>query len=171
MAFAGSFTTSQGSNIAEFTLTDNSTDWDATITNRVIYPYKIDGSLLGGEAVDWPIDAGVGDTITLDILDKDYALSIVVVWEVPSPELGGAYTKTCIVCFVGYSNNFIYGIIQQMAASPSITNDSNYLNSLSNVQTYLDSAILSTENFSDQFNSQSNLDRIYYIQQNQTLYF
>lgn len=170
MAFTGNFSVTQGTDIGAFILTDTSTEWDATITGRTVYPYTVDGELLGGEAVDWPLDAGVGDTLTLDILDKDYSLSIVVVWAVPSPEVGGVYTKTCIATFVGYSNTFIYTIIQQMAASPAIVNDSNYLNSLSSVQTFVDNAKQATA-FSDQYNAQSNLDRVYYYEQNQTLYF
>lgn len=170
MAFAGAFTVSQGSDISQFTLTDSSTDFDTNITTRTVYLYKVGGSILGGVAIDWPKDAGIGDTITIDVLDKDYSLSVVVVWEVPSPESGGVYTKTEIVTFIAYSNTFIYGIVQQMAADPSIVNSTNFLQSLGSVITFVDSAVIST-NFSDQYNAQSNLDRVYYMQQKQELYF
>lgn len=170
MAFAADFSVTQGSDISAFTLTDTSTDFDVTITTRTIYPYLVDGSLLGGAVIDWPIVDGATDTITLDLLNKDYSLSLVVVWAVPAPEVGGVYTKTEITTFVGYSEQFNYGIVQQMAASPSIVNQTNFLESLSNVRTYIDSAIIST-NFSDQYNAQSNLDRVYYISQHQSLYF
>lgn len=170
MAFSGSYSISQGSDVSAFTLTDDSTDFDSNITSRTVYPYLVDGTLLGGSAIPWPKVSGVGDAITIDILSRDFSLSLVVIWNVPSPEVGGVYTKTNIVTFVGYSNEFIYTLIQQMAANPMIASDTNFLGSLSNVQTFLDSAAQATA-FSDQYNAQTNLDKIVYYQNNQQLYF
>jgi hypothetical protein len=85
MAFNGNFSvTPNTADISKFTLTDTSTGSDAGLTGRRIYLYKTDGTTIvpagtSTEYILWPLVATIGDTIEIDVLDKDYAISIVVI--------------------------------------------------------------------------------------------
>lgn len=169
MPFTGSFTVSQGSSIQDFTLTDNSSGGsDPNLTGRTIYLYKADGSLLGGAAIPWSISAA--SKLISDLLDRDYSLSIVVVWASSSPIPGASYSKTVIVTFTSYSNQFVYGKVQDLAADPDLANDANFYDNLGRLQTEIDGATQAT-NFSDQYNAQRCLDRAQQIMNNQNFNF
>lgn len=169
MAFNGSFAVSQTSDITSFILTDNSTGSDPSLTGRTISLFLADGSLLGGVTIDWPI--GEGPTKTIDLLQRDYSISIKVDWASSSPlPPPSAYTLTALYTFVGNTNTFIYSLIQQLAALPALNNDTTFYDYLSKIQTDLDGAI-TAGSFDDQAAAQSCLDRCYYIILNQANFF
>ena len=169
MAFNGSVVISQSSNIQQFIITDNSTGSDPNLTGRVISLFLADGSLLGGSTISWPI--GEGPIKTIDLLTRDYSISIKVDWASSSPlPPPSTYTITGLYTFVGNRNTFIYGIIQQLAALPSLANDTTFYEYLSKLQTLVDGAI-TAGSFDDQSNAQFQLDQAYYIIQNQANFF
>ena|SRR6185369_17227892 len=173
MAFNGNFAVTENVDISKFTLTDTSTGVDTNLTDRKIYLYKVDATTLvpSGTPTDylvWPIaDA----TIDIDALDKDYALSIVVIWNSSSPLPDpSTYTKTLLHTFTGYSYAFWYMLIQQMAANPLISSDKNFYANLSKFVTDLDNAIQATVS-TDQYSAQKALDRDQYMIDNKNIYF
>lgn len=176
MAFNGSFAVTQGADISQFTLTDNSTGSDGNMTDRRIYLFKIDGTTLVPEGttvtyVDWPIVSLIGDEITIDVLDKDYAITIFVSWISSAPLASpSSYEFTYMQLFSGYTNQFLYGLIQQMAANPLISSDKNFYYNLSKAYTDLDNATLAVAN-NDQYSAQQALDRIAGMISNQSNLF
>jgi len=176
MAFNGSFAVTQGADISQFTLTDNSTGSDGNMTGRRIYLFKIDGTTLVPDGttvtyVDWPIVSLIGDEITIDVLDKDYAITIFVSWISSAPLASpSSYEFTYMQLFSGYTNQFLYGLIQQMAANPLISSDKNFYYNLSKAYTDLDNATLAVAN-NDQYSAQQALDRIAGMISNQSNLF
>jgi hypothetical protein len=169
MAFNADYSLSQGLDPTSFTLTDNSTGSDANLITRSISLYQADGSLLGGSVIPWPYSDGSTKNLT-GYLARDRALNIVVDWLSSSPIPGSVYTKSAYYGFTGNTNNFIYGLIQDIAAQPSILNDTEFYTNLSKLQTEVDSCALAIS-FADLFNAQSALDRAYYIMVNQQFFF
>lgn len=169
MAFNADYSVSQGLDPTSFTLTDTSTGSDPALVTRTIDLYQANGSLLGGSSISWPYSDGSTKVLT-GYLPKDYALNIVVNWASSSPIPGSTYTKSAYYGFTGNTNNFIYNLIQDIAAQPSILNDTDFYNNLSKLQTEVDSCALAIS-FADLFNAQSALDRAYYLMTNQKFLF
>lgn len=173
MAFIGNFVAVQNSDLSGITFTDTSTGSDGNITERRIYPYKADGTLLlpSGNTtgwIDWPLP--LGTALTVDLLPKDYSLNINVVWISSSPLPASTYDVTDLYGFTGYTNNFIYQKVQDIAAQPQILNDTEFYNSLSKMETEVSNCELSVD-FGSIFNAQAALDRGYYLIINEALFF
>jgi hypothetical protein len=177
MAFNGNFTvTPDNTDTSKFTLTDTSTGSDVNLTDRVVYLYKTDGTTIVPEGttteyIDWPLDAVIGDTLEVDVLDKDYALSVSVIWTSSDPEPDPSeYQKTTVTAFTAYSYLFWYTLIQQMGANANLAKDNNFIHNLMKLGNDVDNAEVS-EYFSDQFSAQAALNRIYNMIVNQSIYF
>lgn len=176
MAFTGSFTAVQSTDLKTLIIVDASSGGtDPNIISRYIYLYKIDGTTLVPTGtttayINFPIVAGVGDTINLAILLKDYSLNILIVWTSTVPITGAVYQKTILFTATGNSNNAMYGIIQNLSANPNLLNETSYFNNLSKLQVNIDSAIQS-QLYSDQFSAQSALDRAYLLTSNKAFNF
>lgn len=170
MAFNGAFTVSPvaGSN-SQFVITDTSTGSDSNLTGRTIYLYKIDGTLLGGSAISWPTAAG--STKTINLLDRDYALSIVVQWASSSPlPSPSSYSYTVVHAFNNYTQSFVYGLQEQISANPNFLRSPNYSDALASLYNEIDNSENAAD-YDNQFSAQSALDRAYAIMQKQNLYF
>jgi hypothetical protein len=169
MAFSGDYSASQGLDVQSFQLTDTSTGSDPNLTTRSISLYKTDNTLLGDAVIPWPLSDGA--TITINgLLLRDYSLNIVCNWSSSSPIPGSSYTKSSIVTFTGNSNEFAYGLLQQIAAQQNITNDTGFLYNLALINSDIRNADRATT-YADQGNSQAALDRIYYFIVNQSKFF
>lgn len=169
MAFAADYSASQGIDVQSFTITDISIGSDPNLTTRSISIYKTDNTLLGGAAIPWPLSDGSTKLIS-GLLLRDYSLNGVVTWTSSSPIPGSTYTKAHVATFYGNSNEFAYGLLQQIAAQQSITSDNGYLYNLALVNSDIRNA--ERANFySDQGNAQAALDRIYYFIVNQNKFF
>lgn len=169
MAFAAHFSVTQGSDPQSFSLIDDSTGSDANLTTRTISLFLADGTLLGGSTIAWPISAGATKALT-GYLTRDYVINISVAWTSTSPIPGSTYTYAALFSFTGNSNAFVYTLIQQLAAQESLSNDNGFFENLSKAQTDIDSAGLATT-YGDQAGAQACLDRVYYLQTNQSLFF
>ncbi len=121
MAFDASFSVVQ-SGVATLIFTDDSSGSDATITERRIFLQKYDGTYLvpSGTTTDyivWDID---DSSITLtDILDRDYALNISVVWVTPTPDPGNTYEYEILTVYDAYA--YVFGgsiLAQRLARQP-----------------------------------------------------
>lgn len=169
MAFAGNFSVSQGVDSTSFTITDTSTGSDPSLTGRTITLALVNGSGLGNSPVNWPLSDGSTKVLT-GYLPRDYSVNITVSWTSSSPIPGSTYTKTALYTFTGNTNAFIYSLIQDLAAQQNLSNDNGFYQNLGLLQTNVDSANTATT-YGDQFSAQSALDRAYYLQTNQNLFF
>lgn len=169
MAFAGDYSTSQGIDVQSFTIADTSTGSDPNLTTRSISLFKTDNTLLGGSVIPWPLSDGSTKLIS-GLLTRDFSLNIVVTWTSSSPIPGSTYTKAGIVTFVGNSDLFAEGLLQQIGARQGITNDAGFENNLALINSDISNA-LRAATYGDQGNSQQCLDRIYNKIVNQNLYF
>lgn len=177
MAFTGLFSVSQTSDITSLVVTDDSSyasEGQGTFSGRRVYLYKIDTTTLvpSGTAtayVDFPFSAGASITIT-GVLLRDYSLSANVVWLSNSPQPGSVYTATEVVTFINYINDFIYGKVQQLAASPSLLNDTGWQDSMQIMYNEKENAEQATL-YDDQFAAQSAIDRAYNLITNENKYF
>lgn len=173
MPFSGNFQAVQGIDPSSITFTDTSTGSDGNITSRRIYPYKADGTLLlpSGNTtgyIDWPLP--LGTALSVNLLQRDMALNIEVVWISSSPLPSSTYNKTNLYGYTGYTKYFIYQRVQDISANPNILNDTNYYDSLSKMQTEVDNCDLSVE-YGSVVNAQAALDRAYYFVVNENLFF
>jgi hypothetical protein len=169
MAFAGAYSISQGVDVQSFQITDTSTGSDPNLTTRSISLFKTDNTLLGGAAIPWPLSDGSTKLIS-GLLVRDFSLNIVVTWTSSSPIPGSTYSKAGVVTFTGNSNEFAYGLLQQIAAQQSITSDNGFLYNLALVNSDIRNADRASF-YADQGNAQAALDRIYNFIGNQNFYF
>ena len=112
MAFIANFTATQYISVPNLIVFDDtSTGTDAAITTRKVYLQKSDGTYLvtSGTTTDymlWPKSSG--NTISYDVLDKDYALTITVEWVSATSTIGDyvvLYSKTVDYCFSTYEKD------------------------------------------------------------------
>jgi hypothetical protein len=177
MAFTGLFTVTQTSDITSLVVTDTSSyssEGQGTFSGRRIYLYKIDATTLVPEGtatayVDFPFSAGASITIT-GVLLTDYSLSANVVWVSNSPQPGSVYTAIEVVTFLNYINDFLYGKVQQLAASPSLLNDTNWQDSMQIMYNEKENAEQATL-YDDQFAAQSAIGRAFYLINNENKFF
>ena len=177
MAFTGLFSVSQTSDITSLVITDDSSyssEAQGTFSTRQIRLYKVDTTTLVPDGtttlyIDFPFTAGNSITIT-GVLLRDYSLSANVVWLSNNPQSGSVYTATEVVTFLNYINDFIYGKVQQLAASPSLLNDTQWQDSMQIMYNEKENAEQATL-YNDQFAAQSAIDRAYYLMNNENLYF
>lgn len=169
MAFAGNFSLAQGVDVQSFALTDTSTGSDPALTGRTIALYQANGSLLGGGTISWPLSDGATKTLT-GYLPRDYSLLVLVTWQSSAPIPGSSYSKSALYTFTGNSNAFAYGLLQQIAALQSITNDNGFEENLAILNSEIQNAGRAST-YGDQGNAQQCLDRIYNFITNAQFYF
>lgn len=177
MAFTGSFAISQTSDITSLVVTDTSSyasEGQGTFSGRQIRLYKVDTNTLVPSGItttyiDFPFSAGSSITIT-GVLLTDYSLSANVVWLSNSPQPGSTYIATEVVTFLNYINDFIYGKVQQLAASPSLLNDTNWQDSMQIMYNEKENAEQATL-YDDQFAAQSAINRAFNLINNENMYF
>lgn len=169
MAFNASFTVASLITPGSAVINDTSTGSDSNLTDRRIYLYMADGNLLTGNYIDFPLSAG--SSITLDVLNVDYSLQIVVQWlsssPLPSPS---TYSASGLFLFRGYSLQFLDQQIGSIQSNPAILQDTNFYNSLGKLQTDIDCAIQAAST-GQQASSQAALNRIQYLIDNQNKFF
>jgi hypothetical protein len=118
----------------------------------------------------FPFVNGNGDSVTF-ALDRDYSLLLTMLCSKAAPVSGSVYIASNIYTFINYTQNFIYGLIQNISANPSLLNDVLFQKSLKTIYNELSNATLAGSTFNDQQSAQSALDRAYYIISNQAIYF
>lgn len=178
MAYTLNFTASQSATLSTLHLVDTSSGGtDGNLTYRRIYLYKTDGTTLvpsgtTTEYINWPIvlSSGIGDTIDISVLTRDYSLTIYVITNSSSPIVGATYTKTAVFTATGNTSYGAYQILQNVAANPNVVNAQNYLSNLFLLNGEIANATLA-QTWGSQFNAQAALDRGYQMLTNQSYYF
>ena len=177
MAFTGAIEITQTSDITGLVVTDTSSyasEGQGTFAGRRLYLYKIDTTTLVPSGtlttyIDWPYS--LGNTLTLTgILLTDYSLSANGQWISNAPQPGSVYTVTEVVTFLNYINDFIYGKVQQLAASPSLLNGTSWQDSMQIMYNEKENAEQATL-YDDQFAAQSAINRAFYLINNEQNYF
>lgn len=172
MSLNPSFTTEQNLGASSILiLTDTSTGSDGAITERRVYLRKSDGTYLvpSGTSTNYIVWDYADDTISLDVLDKDYALEITVLWV----NSGGTtlYSDDNTFVFTLYAEEFYYGLTQELAGNYPIIADDNYYSNKFRLRTEIDSANNAISIGGDIAASQACLDRAKQLIDNQSLYF
>lgn len=171
MSIVANFTYSQNyGTITIATFTDTSTGTDATLTGRLLYIRKSDGTYLvpDGTTTDyifWPI---ADLSISVDILDKDYALDVTVLWYGGST---GLYNKTLVCLFRAYSELFLRQLTQGQEAVPKLLTDKNFWYNKFKLRTLVDDAIQAVESLNDQTIATFTLEEAKKITDNPSLFF
>lgn len=175
MAFAGNFTVSQGSDLSSLTFLDTSTGSDTNITSRRIYPRNSAGVLVlpsGNTSgyIDWPVP--LGTNLTVNLLAKDLALNIQVIWISSSPIGGSTYDITNLGVFTKYTKMFLYNRSEDLAAQESLGNDKGWFGYYNKLQGFVDTAELAaTADITDVQDAQTALDMAFHIMSHQNLLF
>lgn len=153
MPVTTNFSSSQNyGDITTLILTDTSTGSGSGITGRLVYIQKYGGDYLVPTGVltsyiPWPYVAGTGDTINIDVLDKDYALSISVRFFAGSTVY---QTKTILCLFTAYSELFLRQLTQAQEGNPRLLSNANFLNNKYNLRTFVDDAVQAVDVLNDQ---------------------
>lgn len=169
MAFNAAFTVASLIVPGSFTIDDTSTGSDGNLTGRTISLYQADGSLLGGSTINFPLSAG--SSITLDVLDVDACLLIVITWQSSSPlPPPSEYSASGLFLFRGYSLQFLDQQIGAIQSNPGILQDTNFQDSLSLLHNEINNAIQAAST-GQQASSQRALSSIQNLIVNQNNYF
>lgn len=160
MAITPNFSSSQlAGDLSVAVLTDTSTG-SGTITGRLVYIRKYNGDYLVPTGVSttyvyWPYSAGAGDTINIDILDKDYCLEITVYFYSGSSVDS---TKTILCLFTGYGDIFLRQLTQALSANRLTITQNNFWYNKIKLRTLLDDAAQAVTLLNDQTIAQFCLD-------------
>lgn len=170
--FAASFSVSQSINsINILTLADTSTGSDTNITARQIYLQTGNGTYLvpAGVTTNFIPWLLANTSINLNVLSQDYAVNILVQWLDVSGNV--LYSSQNVYLFTAYSEQFMYGLTQLLALSPSIPQDNQYYADKMQLRVLIDSAVNSIAIASDISSAQSCLNQAAYMIQNKNLFF
>jgi len=153
------------------TLADTSTGTDVLVTSRRVYLQLANGTYLTptGTTTDYIVWPYADATISLDVLNQDYAISITVQWLDVSDAV--LYTKTQVYCFTLYSEQFYYYLTQQQAAGNANIQDTNYFTNKMKLRVFIDSANNAVLFASDIYGAQESLDSAAYMIDNQNDFF
>ena len=176
MPFTGTFTIAAAAGFNVFTLTDTSDYTDEpknTFSGRRVTLYTTDlSTLVPSDIITTYINfpyAG-GDTITIDVMSRDYALNVVVDWISTAPQEGSVYQADLICGFESYNVNYEYGVIQALTARPSIQQDVNYWVNLGKVQNEIENSTQAVY-YQEQVYAQAAMNRAANILSNQLTNF
>jgi hypothetical protein len=172
MPFSENFSMSQAFGLPSVvTATDTSTGSDGNIASRRITLTTYNGSTLVPSGtttsyVSWPL---LTNPLSIDALDKDYALSIKVDWL----DSGGniLYTKTQLYQFSMYNEEFYYSLTSRQSSVPAIIMDNVYYMNKLRLRVDLDSAQQAVTYGEDISSAQYCLDAGTELRLNQNKYF
>lgn len=139
-------------------VTDTSTGSDGSFVFRKLYIINSSGETLGLDGVnDYIYWAAEDLEIDVEILTKDYALEIKVVW----CDDGGddLYTPvTTLQNFTYYGESFYYSLAVSLSNYPTLANSQNFMSNRSALRTLLDSSSEAIVEMQDITSSQQSLD-------------
>lgn len=172
MPLTPNFTASQNSGTPSvISLTDSSTGSDGNITQRRVYLLQANGQYLvpQGVTTDYITWAYANNSIDLNVLSQDTALSITVQWlNVTNTIL---YTKTIAFGFTAYGETFYYGLTQDLVANPTLYASKDWFYNKMLMRVYLDSGDQAISFASDIFSAQSCYNLSTNLINNQDFYF
>lgn len=143
---------------SKYIITDISTGSDGAITQRRAYSRKPDGTFLvpsgiSTEYVQWSYS---DSSITIDALDKDYALGITIQWLNSSNVV--LYDKTINTGLTLYNSTNSYQRTQKLSGNPLLINDDDFWERKSILRECIDSGNEAILFASDMFAAQQCYD-------------
>jgi len=152
-------------------LEDTSTGSDVAINKRRVTLQKADGTNLvtSGTTTTYMNWSLAFSFIDLNVLDRDYALNIVVEWLNVSNVV--LYTKSLEFNFTTYSELFYYNLTQYQTSNPTVVNDSKFYTNKLKLRTCIDEANQAITVGSDIQSSQAALNRAKYFLDNPTIFY
>lgn len=140
MPIVPNFSTSQTfGSPSKVTLQDTSTGSDGSLVERRVFLRKADGVFLvpEGNSTQYIVWDYAVSTITIDALDKDYGLDIVVQWL--DFNFTVLYDKTIATGLTLYNETYDDGLTQKFSGNPLLINDDGYFERKSRIRTDIDS--------------------------------
>jgi hypothetical protein len=159
MALSPNFALSQTFGLeSTITLQDTSTGSDPAIVTRRIYFRKDNNTFLvpegsSTEYVTWPY---ASSSISVDVLDKDRALDVVLQWLDNSSTV--LYDKTILSGFTLFNETYDYQLSQMLSGNPLLINDNCFFERKSQLRTAIDSGNQALELAADIFGAQQCYD-------------
>lgn len=140
-------------------ITDTSTGSDVDVTQRRVYVRKPDGTFLvpDGTSTEYVPWSYALSSISIDALDKDYALVIVVQWLDSLDEV--LYDKEEKAGFTLYNSTDLYQRTQKMSGNPLLINDDDYWERKEKLRECVDSGDEAILFAGDMFGAQQCYDR------------
>lgn len=172
MSFSPAFTVSQSAaSPSVVVFTDTSIGSDPLITKRRIFITDNNGDYIvpsgtTTDYIDWPLAT---NPLSVDLLLQDTACEIEVLWL--NSVNATLYSSSDKFCLSQFNQQFFYYLIQQLALTPSILQDTSYKSNLSQFWTYVIGAQNAVQIGGDIASSQQLLDMATLMQQNQQMYF
>lgn len=177
MALLASISVSQGADNSKFTITDNSnyggSDPFANIASRQLIFYKADGTVYrqpGQTTDEIDFDISFGATGDMDILglERDLALSAVMVLTPVAAQTGSVYSVTLVFALVGYTMTNVYERMKKTAVQPRYEKDKAFTNDTHRLLLEQNNSTAAASN-NDIEAAQLSLDRAYRIIQDNKL--
>lgn len=159
MPLTPNFTVSQTAGLPRIiNFVDTSVGSNIAIVARRIYIQKNNGLFLvpTGTTTNFILWALVNTSTTVDVLNKDYALTVQVDWVDVSGNVVNTLTKT--VLFTLYLKSFFYSLTQYQASNKSITQNNNFYPNKAKLWSYIKGAETAIELASDISGAQNELD-------------
>ena len=156
---------------SQIIVTDTSTGSDGSIAGRRVYLAKVDGTFLVPQGtttqyIAWLI---ANASITINALDKDYALLVTVQWVDGSGNV--LYSSVQLDGQTNYNETFAYQLTQMMAANPLLVNDNNFMPNVYLLRTLIDAGNQAIVFASDQQNAQLCYDQATNLRTSSQFYF
>lgn len=172
MPYTLAFTVSQGIDSQEFTVTDLSTGSDVAVVDRRITVTQSDGDTLVPSGtttsyINFPFSDGA--SITIDVLNVDYALAVKLEYLNVSGVV--LYSLSQNYCFTGNDEDFDYSLTQFLVANQSLLQNTTYVTNRFTFRMLIDSATQAVEIGNDINGSQFLLDLAQNYVNNQSFYF
>jgi len=172
MPFTPSFTCSQILGLpSNIMFTDDSDGSDVAIVSRVIYlQTNLNAYLVpSGTTTDYIAWALATNPLTVDVLTKDYSLTVTTDWiDVNDAVL---YTKTIVYVFQRYNIEFDYSLTYSEANGNASINSTNWLMNRMRLTTAISDADNAITEASSVTDSQAACDRGTYLRLNPDLFY
>jgi hypothetical protein len=166
--FVPSFSITPSISPSSFTITDTSQNGPSGASTRTILLYQSNGTLLV-PGINFPINAGAGDSITISPLTQDIALNVVVNYTASNGTV--LFSSNVIFAFLQYTLLFLYQLTESQSSTPAITQDTNYYTNKMQLFTEVQSALNAINTGLDLAGAQFCIQRALVFTQNQSLYF
>lgn len=159
MALTPNFAISQTFGLPSIiTLQDTSTGSDPAIVTRRVYLRKDDNTFLtpvgtSTEYISWPY---ASSSISIDALDKDYGLDVVVQWLDNSSAV--LYDKVILAGLTLYNKTYSYQLTQMLSGNPLLINDDGFFERKATVREAIESGNEALELAADIFGAQQCYD-------------
>lgn len=159
MALSPNFAISQVFGLpGTITLQDTSTGSDGAIVARRVYLRKAANTFLvpTGTSTEYISWAYASSSISINALDKDYALDVIVQWLNNSSAV--LYDKTILAGLTLYNETYSYQLTQMLSGNPLLINDDGFFERKSTLRDNIDSGNQALELAADIFGAQQCYD-------------